>query len=207
MLAKGRRRRTRPELDCILLCLIRMHKDVSGYQLRAFIEESTAYLYRAHLSQIYPALKRLHDDGLVTCFVQERTGKPDLKLYRITDEGIAVAEEWLSSAPEFDSTREGASRQLMRLILMGHLNSEQVIAYIDECIGALSEAAEQHRESNLLSEVSFLAELEPEIRYRYERIWKHECGLIQEKYDLQLKHLRQLRAELEECIQTSNPTA
>ncbi|MDO4533198.1 MAG: PadR family transcriptional regulator [Coriobacteriia bacterium] len=197
MPVKGRRRRTRPELDCILLCLIRMHKDASGYQLRAFIEESTAYLYRAHLSQIYPALKRLHDDGLVTCYVQERTGKPDLKLYQITEEGIAVAEEWLTSAPEFDSTRESASRQLMRLVLMGHLEPEQIIAYVDDCIEVLSEAAAQHRENNLLSEVSFLADLDSDTRNRYELIWKHESGLIQEKYDLQLEHLRQLRAELE----------
>jgi hypothetical protein len=68
---------------------------------------------------------------------------------------------------------------------------------VDDCIEVLIEAAAQHRENNLLSEVSFLADVEPETRDRYELIWKHESELIQQKYDLQLEHLRQLRAELE----------
>ena len=196
MLARGRGRRTRPDLDYILLCLIRMHKDASGYQLRSFIEESTSYLYRAHLSQIYPALKRLNEDGLVTCYVEEREGKPDLKLYQITDEGIAVCEEWLQTPPEFENTRESVNRQLMRLILMGHLEPEKVIAYIDHCIEALSEARKEHEENNLHREMTFVGDLDPKIRARYETIWKHEYTNVLEKYDLQLDHLRRLRTEL-----------
>ena len=186
----------RPELDYVLLCLIRMHEDASGYQLHAFIQESTGFLYKAHLSQIYPSLKRLNESGLVTFTEVVREGKPDLKLYRVTDAGVAASEEWLLRPFEFEYTRESADRFFMRLVFMGHLPSEEVLRCLDRGIEELSRQRDLHSQKTLETEMSFLTVQDPEVRDRYERIWERELAFFIAEYDLRIECLRKLRARL-----------
>ena len=196
MASRGNKRGKQPDLDYVLLCLIRIHGDASGYQLRTFIEESTGYLYRAHLSQIYPALKRLNELGWVTFTEVVREGKPDLKLYQITDDGIAAAEKWLTSPFKFDATRESADRFLMRLVLMGHLESDKIVRYIDECFDAINDSRQQYEESSLERKLAFLSDKTPDVCARYELIWQKELAFVLAEYDLRLECLRDLRDSL-----------
>lgn len=186
----------RPDLDCVILCLLRMHEDASGYQLRAFIEESTGYLYRAHLSQIYPALRRLNEADLVTCTVVARDGKPDLKLYRTTERGVRVSEEWLTEPFALERTRTSSDWFFLRIVFMGHLRPDIIVDYIDMGIEALEQQRLQHEENNLQAEMSFLTEQDPVVRGRYETIWSSELSFVLEEYDVRLKWLRLLRARL-----------
>ena len=195
MVSRGRRTADRPELEYVLLCLIRMHGDASGYQLGLFVEQSTGYLYKAHLSQIYPALKRLHKDGLVTFSEVVREGKPDLKLYRITPAGIEVSEEWLTTPYSFEHTRDNADRFLMRLVFMGHLAPDHVVAYIDDGIEALSERCAYFENRNLDVEMAFLTDDDTDVRERYRSIWGFELSFLREEYALRVQHLKKLREE------------
>ena len=186
----------RPDLDYVLLCLINMHEDASGYQLRSFIEESTGYLYRAHLSQIYPALKRLHESRLVTLREVAREGKPDLKLYRITEAGKEVAHEWLLRPYEFKNTRDNGDKLFMRLVLMGHLEPEQTVRFIEAGIRELEQQREQHRENDLKREMEYLTVDDEAVRDRYRIIWGQELSFVLAEYDLRIERLRRIRDEL-----------
>lgn len=196
MVFQGGRTEKRPDLDYVLLCLINMHEDTSGYQLRSFVEKSTGYLYRAHLSQIYPALKRLHDSGLVTLREVSREGKPDLKLYKITKAGQEAAHEWLLRPYEFKNTRENGDKFFMRLIFMGHLDPEKTVQYIDEGIEELKSQREQHAKNNLKREMEYLTVSDPEIRNRYQMIWDQELAFVIAEYDLRIDWLRKIRNRL-----------
>jgi PadR family transcriptional regulator AphA len=61
----------------------------SGYDLKKQFESSFAHFFAAGYGSIYPALSSLADKGLVTCEQIPQEGKPDRKVYEITDDGMA----------------------------------------------------------------------------------------------------------------------
>ena len=187
----------RPELDNVLLCLVRLNDNVSGYQLHQLISELTGYFYQAHLSQIYPALKRLHEDGLVTFSEVAREGKPDLKLYRITDSGISVAREWLMSPFNFGSSHNSINHFFLRLVLMGDMEDEYVLRFIDEGIENLSRLREQYSQAKPDKQMERLDEKDVRVRTRYAAIWGEEASYVREARDLQIAHLNKIRDKLQ----------
>lgn len=63
--------------------------EASGYDLKKQFESSFAHFFAAGYGSIYPALSALARDGLVECREICQDGKPDRKVYRITDAGRA----------------------------------------------------------------------------------------------------------------------
>jgi len=61
----------------------------SGYDLKKQFESSFAHFFAAGYGSIYPALSSLADKGLVSCEQVPQEGKPDRKVYEITDDGKA----------------------------------------------------------------------------------------------------------------------
>lgn len=62
----------------------------SGYDLKKEFESTFAHFFAAGYGSIYPALSKLLEDGLLTCEEIPQAGKPDRKVYCITDEGRQV---------------------------------------------------------------------------------------------------------------------
>ena len=61
----------------------------SGYDLKKEFESSFSHFFAAGYGSIYPALSSLAEQGLVSCEEIPQEGKPDRKVYAITDEGFA----------------------------------------------------------------------------------------------------------------------
>lgn len=61
----------------------------SGYDLKKQFESSFAHFFAAGYGSIYPALSSLAEKDLVTCERIPQEGKPDRKVYEITDSGMA----------------------------------------------------------------------------------------------------------------------
>ena len=59
----------------------------SGYDLKKQFESSFAHFFVAGYGSIYPALSSLAEEGLVSCERIPQEGKPDRKVYEITDDG------------------------------------------------------------------------------------------------------------------------
>ena len=68
----------------------------TGYDLKQFMDTSTANFWHAKLSQIYITLKALEKEGLVTSDVQEQTSRPDRRVYTLTEQGTQDLDNWLS---------------------------------------------------------------------------------------------------------------
>jgi DNA-binding PadR family transcriptional regulator len=88
------------DLEYAILGLIRMHQGVSGYELNQMIKVSTGDFLSASLSHIYPALKRLHDQGLVSYDNIPLKNRPTKKVYKITEQGEAILNAWLEEPAE-----------------------------------------------------------------------------------------------------------
>ena len=67
----------------------------SGYDLKKQFESSFAHFFAAGYGSIYPALSALAESALVECEEVPQEGKPDRKVYRITDQGRGFLQEAL----------------------------------------------------------------------------------------------------------------
>lgn len=72
----------------------------SGYSVKKLTDQSTRYFWAENYGSLYPTLKRLEGEGLVTSERQPQEGKPERKVYAITDAGRAVLATWLSAPTE-----------------------------------------------------------------------------------------------------------
>jgi PadR family transcriptional regulator AphA len=68
---------------------------MSGYEMRAMMERSTANFWTESYGQIYPALKRMVKDGLATVEEQSKDGRAK-KVYKLTGEGERRLRKWLA---------------------------------------------------------------------------------------------------------------
>jgi DNA-binding PadR family transcriptional regulator len=97
-------------MDARTLCLgVLMLGDASGYGIKKHFEEGPfAHFHAAGFGSIYPALKALEAERLVTCTEMEQEGRPDKKVYSITEAGRRAFRRALHREPAADSYRSEA---------------------------------------------------------------------------------------------------
>jgi len=94
----------------------------SGYELAKYLEVEGRFLKnKVHLSQIYRLLARMVDSGWVAYEVSANDGRPDSKIYRLTDLGITVLRDWVAS-PYEPSTRFQDPEFMVRFSFGGPLD-------------------------------------------------------------------------------------
>ena len=77
-----------------LLGLLTYHP-MTGYEVKQFFDSSVQHFWNAELSQIYPTMKALEDQGLVEKHVEGQENRPNRKVYEITDAGRDELGSWL----------------------------------------------------------------------------------------------------------------
>jgi DNA-binding PadR family transcriptional regulator len=81
-------------------------EDLSGYDLKRWMERPLGYFWSARHSQIYPELARLEEEGFVTHRVEEQRGRPDKKVYGITARGREALKAWVTEPPSEMAVRD-----------------------------------------------------------------------------------------------------
>lgn len=106
--------------------------DATGYEIRkAFEDGPFQYFTDAGFGSIYPALNRLHREGFVTCEQKAQDGRPDKKVYSITEDGRAAFADALQGQPGPDKIRS----DLLFALFFEHLLPRKLVAEaIDERI-------------------------------------------------------------------------
>ena len=89
------------------LCLAILYfEEATGYEIRKMSTEGRySHFVDASFGSIYPALNRLETDGLVTFREKTVAGKPNRKIYSITDTGRSHFLESLNETPAKDVYR------------------------------------------------------------------------------------------------------
>lgn len=73
---------------------------LSGYDLKRRMEKRVGNFWSARHSQIYPELVRLEGEGLVSHELVEQSGRPDKKVYRVTEVGLEALRAWVAEPVE-----------------------------------------------------------------------------------------------------------
>jgi DNA-binding PadR family transcriptional regulator len=110
----------------------------SGYGLKKMFSSSPASVYQPSPGALYPALRRLEARGLLHAEKQVSSGRRALRLYQLTDAGLAVFLEWLRTPVVPETVGAELGQHLMRFSLMeGYLERAEVIAFLADLGGAL----------------------------------------------------------------------
>lgn len=87
----------------VILGMLSMESNRSGYDIRKAIESSVGYFWSESYGQIYPTLKQLAAEGLITA--SESDGKRQRQQYSITPAGEAALRDWLALPFQNDPPR------------------------------------------------------------------------------------------------------
>jgi len=68
---------------------------MSGYEMKKRFDSSIAHFWTENYGHIYPVLKRLESEGLVTKKTEQASGKPPRHVYSVTDRGRRELRDWL----------------------------------------------------------------------------------------------------------------
>lgn len=102
--------------------------EASGYDLKKQFESSFAHFFAAGYGSIYPALSSLAKDGLVDCHEVPQEGKPDRKVYRITDKGLERLQQELNKPNPSHKVRS----EFLATMCFAHLmTTEQLQTVLD----------------------------------------------------------------------------
>lgn len=119
-------------LNYIILGLLTTEPGLTGYELKKCINAGGSVFHRASYGSLYPALKKLEQQGFVTMHISSDSelNSRGQKAYVITEDGKDVFHNWLCSESEFN---EQASSHLAKVYFFDRLEEEdrnrQLIAY------------------------------------------------------------------------------
>ena len=80
-------------------------RSASGYDLARRFDASIGHFWPASHQQIYKVLARMESDKLVSADLVAQDGRPDKKVYAITDDGRTELREWLAKPSRREATR------------------------------------------------------------------------------------------------------
>ena len=120
------------------LCLgILSLQEASGYEIKKDVEDGLfSHFIDASFGSIYPALTQLAAEGYVTVREEEQTGKPDKKVYAITDSGRNALARAISVSPAKDKYK---SEFLFQMLLQDYLSPEMMLVAIQKQLDDLNE--------------------------------------------------------------------
>lgn len=117
--------------------------DASGYDLKKFFEQTFNHFCVAGFGSIYPALAELTAAGLVTCSEESQKGKPDRRVYSLTDAGRdAFVKDLETTEPQ----HKVKSDFLLMLYFAHLLSPERLEAVLDNRIAQLDRQLELIRQ-------------------------------------------------------------
>lgn len=124
-------------MDIKTVCLgMLSEQEASGYDLKKQFESSFGYFYSAGYGSIYPALSDLLKQRMVQCDEIPQEGRPNKKVYRITDDG---RQHLISMLGELNPTHKVRSEFLITIFFAHLMSKEQIDLIISNQLTTLED--------------------------------------------------------------------
>ncbi|SNS17984.1 transcriptional regulator, PadR family [Anaerovirgula multivorans] len=115
-----------------------MYKELTGYDIKQFMIQSTSNFMNASFGSIYPALDKLEKDGLISSTKVVEKGKYK-KVYEINERGREVFISWLEEPIDFMKSYEDI---LAKIFFYGNLPKEKASELIEQLIVDINQKIE-----------------------------------------------------------------
>ena len=123
------------DIQHIILGIIEIHPK-TGYEIKQFFDKSLTFFSGVSYGSIYPTLKKLEKNGLVTVETEVQDGKPNRKIYTITEQGHAAYLE--SLVMPLKPTRL-KNDLLTRLFFFSNVPEEKRLGLVEQQIGLMQQ--------------------------------------------------------------------
>ena len=136
-------RKQLPNTSYMVLGLLSFGASMSGYEIRKWAENMRFFYWSPAQSQIYSELNRLAELGYVTSTTVQQEGKPDKRLYQITEDGLGEMSRWQREVPPAGTIiKNGMALKLY----FGHTTTPEVLItmledFIEETRDMLGQSA------------------------------------------------------------------
>jgi len=111
------------------------YEPMTGYDLKAAIENTVGHFWQESYGQLYPTLKRLHTDGLVTMDEQPDGGRTR-KVYGLTEAGGLAFRSWLADPAEATPVR---SEMLLKVFMASLGDADDLRPHLERARDAARE--------------------------------------------------------------------
>lgn len=126
-----------------ILGIVEFHP-VHGYEIRRILQEGISTFWPVNLAGIYPSLRKLEEEGLVTHSTESSVeGRPDRKVFEITDAGRAEMKHWRRQPPE--GSPSAKVPLYLKLLFMREENLRDSLDWIDKSLEDAKAGAERLR--------------------------------------------------------------
>lgn len=102
----------------------------SGYAIKQLMDQSLTHFWKISYGQIYPTMKQLTANELVTVTNTQQDGKPDRKEYDLTQKGKDALKHWLSQPIEQIPVER--NEVLLKLFFGKHQTTEQTVKLLED---------------------------------------------------------------------------
>jgi DNA-binding PadR family transcriptional regulator len=116
-------------------------RPMSGYELAQFFDSGSGWVWSAPQSQIYPHLRRMEADGLITGERTVRGSKLERTIYSLTEDGKRVLLEWLG---EYHAPPPPRDPFALQALLFDMLAPEEAVTVLKAFIEEQEHIAERH---------------------------------------------------------------
>jgi len=110
------------------------YRDLHGYRIKEIIEENFGHMWTINFGQIYPNLKKMLSEELISVEEEICVGEkgPPRKRYSITEKGRQAFSEWLAVSPETNMLLRDPF--LMRFVFFGFGDPLRAVEIVDDRI-------------------------------------------------------------------------
>ncbi|MGG1686737.1 PadR family transcriptional regulator [Pseudalkalibacillus sp. NRS-1564] len=107
----------------------------TGYSMKQMMDGSLNHFWKISYGQIYPTLKNLLDEELITVQKQSESGKPDKKEYELTQFGWDALKKWMETPVEEVALEK--NELLLKLFFSQHQSDEAVEKQLESYLAKL----------------------------------------------------------------------
>ena len=139
-------------IKTILLGLL-TQKSMSGYELKKLFSISFSYFSGLSFGSIYPALKKMEQQGLISMRLEIQENAPNKKVYSITEQGRDEFQDLLKQPMQSERYR---SEFLSRLFFFSHIEKEERVWLVDAYLKSIKD--EKHQLDDARPQINKIAD-------------------------------------------------
>ena len=113
-----------------------MYASMTGYELKNMFAISFSFFSGLSFGSIYPALKKMEQQGLISMRMEIQEGAPNKKIYTITEKGRQAFEELLKEPLQLQKTK---SAFLSRLFFFSHIEKQDRLKLVTGYLASIEE--------------------------------------------------------------------
>lgn len=117
---------------------------MTGYEIKQFFRNVIHHFWSVSDGQLYPTLKKMHEDGLISLTVVEQKGTANKHVYSITEKGRKRFSQWLREpVTKFEELKEPF---ILKVFFFSKLSREEVRGHLQTQLDLHARILEEIRE-------------------------------------------------------------